>query len=93
MDHKEMTSHIRGRIKAAGITAKCSMYTSCGQPMVRVCVPTYDARFNRDEIHAIALIAKSNRLTNAQCSTIDPYHEEKLTGKIQWNFEFHAVKG
>ena len=63
MSHKEMTAHLRTRVKVAGIKASVAKYTSCGVNFVRVSVPTYDARFSEEEQRKIHLIAQSNGMT------------------------------
>lgn len=86
MTHKEIVSHIRNRIKAAGIKAKCKMVSFCGCNTVQVSVPTFESRFTSEEIRQIVLIAKVNGLTGAKGSELDLELESQLTGKIQWNF-------
>jgi hypothetical protein len=86
MNHKEITAHIRRRLAASGIKAKCKMAEACGLRSVEVVVPSYEARFTAEEIREIALIAKVNGLTGARGATINPEHEALLTEKIQWSF-------
>lgn len=71
MDHKEITAHLRKRIKAAGIKAKCKMQEHCGYMVVAVDVPAYDVVFTEAQQHAIKLAAKVNKLTFAQGMEID----------------------
>jgi len=66
MNHKEMTAHIRNRIKVAGIAAGCSKYTSCGVNWIRVSVTSYEQDFTPCEQSRIKLIAQSNGLTLAR---------------------------
>jgi hypothetical protein len=61
--HKEMTAHIRTRIKANGIKASVSKYTSCGVNFIRVSVPAFDAEFTQDEQRKIHTVCKSNGMT------------------------------
>lgn len=89
LNHKEMTTHIRNRIKLAGVKALVSMVTTCGQPKIRVSVPSYDVEFTAEEIMEISKIAMVNGLTGARKSEIDPKHDSKLTGRKEWFFEFH----
>lgn len=63
MNHKEMTAHIRSRIKAAGIKAKVRMINSCGHEYIQVNTPTFESRFNEDEQRSVRLIAIVNKLT------------------------------
>lgn len=88
-DHKTMTAHIRKRLKAEGIKARVRMCKACGVRSIQVIVPSYESRFTADEIEMIAFICKVNGLTGARRSEIDPQHERLLTGKHQWEFEFH----
>lgn len=90
LNHKEMTAHIRGRIKASGIKARVSLYTACGIRYIRVVTPSYEVKgFTSEELATLAIIAQVNRLTEAQSSPIDPAIMVQLTGKQQFDFEFH----
>lgn len=60
MNHKEMTAHIRNRIKAAGIKARVKMQS---EGVVAVDVPAFNVIFSDDEQRKIRLIAQVNRLT------------------------------
>jgi len=86
MTHKEMTAHIRNRIKAAGIKAKCKMSEYCGCKVITVAVPSFNARFTPDQIREFCMAAKANGLTFSQGLEIDPDQEAQLTEKMQWNF-------
>lgn len=90
LTHKEMTAHIRKRIKAEGIKARVRLYTACGTRYIQVFTPTYESRFAADEIEKFCVIASVNKLTCAQGAAIDEKHERVLTGKQTWNFEFHG---
>lgn len=85
MNHKEMTAHIRRRLKASGIKAKCSLYDSCGYHWIRVCTPTFGSRFTDGQQKEINLIAKVNGLTKAQGLEIDI---ERATISTQVNYLF-----
>lgn len=62
--HKELTAHIRNRLKAAGIAARCKMQDGCdGNKVIAVDVPAYDAQFTEEQQAEILLIASCNRLT------------------------------
>ena len=73
MNHKEMTAHIRKRIKAAGIPALCKMqyYGISGGDVISVDVPTHDTFFTPEQQRNILLIAKVNRLTLSRGMAID----------------------
>ena len=88
LTHKEMAAHIRKRIKASGIKAKCRMQTglSGSGGVIQVITPTFESRFTSDEIHTFCTIAKVNGLTHVMSAEIDPDHESRLTGKQQWDF-------
>jgi hypothetical protein len=66
MSHKEMTAHIRARIKKAGISASVSKYESCGSKWIRVAVTAPDRNFTPCEQNAIKIIAQANGLTLAR---------------------------
>jgi len=59
MTQKEMTKHLRSRIKAAGIQARVRM---CGNA-IQVITPTYESRWTEEEQREINLIAQVNGLT------------------------------
>jgi hypothetical protein len=87
MNHKEITAHIRKRIAAAGIKAKCKMQEHCGYLVVAVDVPTFDAEFTVEQQQAIKLAAKVNKLTFAQGMAIDLEH---ATNPKEFKFYFSA---
>ena len=66
MNHKEMTAHIRARIKVAKIKACVSKYTSCGFNWIRVSVTAHDLNFTPCEQNAIKIIAQANGLTGSR---------------------------
>jgi ATP-dependent Zn protease len=84
--HKEVTAHIRKRLKAAGIKAKCKMVSYCGRDTVQVAVPTFESRFTSEQIREFVTAAKVNGMTGCRGMELDIEHEAGLTGKIQWNF-------
>ena len=84
--HKEVTAHIRKRLKAAGIKSKCKMSTYCGNDTVMVAAPACDARFTSEQIREFVTAAKVNGMTGCRGVELDIEHEASLTGKIQWNF-------
>lgn len=83
MDHKELTSHIRNRIKAAGIKAKCKMSISCGNRTIRIDAPAYDVLFTEEQQREIRLIAKCNRLKWVRGLEIDI---EQMTNPHEFAF-------
>jgi aerobic-type carbon monoxide dehydrogenase small subunit (CoxS/CutS family) len=84
--HKEITAHIRKRLKAAGIKAKCKMQSYCGSDTVMVAVPAYEARFTSEQIREFVTAAKVNGMTGCRGIELDIEHEASLTEKMQWNF-------
>lgn len=92
LNHKEMTKHIRSRLKIAKIPARCSLYTSCGIPYIKVSVDKElfeGAReWTTEQAYTIAHIADCNGLTGARSSKVDANHYAKLIGKHQFDFEF-----
>ncbi len=84
--HAEMAKHIRARLKASGIKARCMINTSCGTRWIRVVGPTFEARFTDEESREIHLIAKVNGLTGARRSEIDI----DLINVTGGTFEFHG---
>lgn len=87
-DHKSMTKHIRGRLAAAGIKARCSKYESCGTLYIRVLPPTADARFTDEQSTQIKRIAKVNALTGAHGSEID----ESVINSAGCHFEYNGPR-
>ena len=72
MSHKELTAQIRAALKAAGIKARISLYTSCGICCVRISVPEFSVKFTEDQQTVIKNIARSYGLTGANGSPINP---------------------
>jgi len=87
MDHKELTAHIRNRIKAAGISAKCKMQNYCGNMVIAIDVPKYEAEFSAEEQREILLIAKCNKLTFVRGIEIDL---SKTTNPKEFKFYFRG---
>lgn len=86
-DHKTLTNHIRKRLKVEGINARVKMQTgNAGTKVIVVAVPSYDDRFTDDEINRICLCAKANGLTFVKGEEINPFLQERLTDKQQWDF-------
>ena len=65
LTHKELTAHLRKRIKVAGIKARVDMMKTCGCEAIRVFVPAFEVTFTEAEQREIAHIAKVNGLTYA----------------------------
>ncbi len=86
LDHKQMTKHIRGRLSANGIKARCRLYTACGVRYIQVFPPTADALFTDEESTLIKRIAKCNKLTGARGMDID----ENIINVHGGDFEFHG---
>ena len=90
LTRKEITAHIRNRIKAAGIKARVSMTPGSGVS-IRIDVPKYGMTFSNDETLKIYHIAEVNKLTGAQSSDIKPMIE--LAKSHKWErreFYFEA---
>jgi hypothetical protein len=87
MTHAEMAKHIRGRLKAAGINARCSCSESCGVQYIRVNPPTYEAEFSDAEQATILVIADCNHLTLSRGAAIDLNQRTYSKTAV---FEFHS---
>jgi hypothetical protein len=83
MNHSEMTKHIRGRVKAAGIKARVYKDVSCGSEVIVVAVPNAETTFSDDEQYEIALIGLCNNLSYVRNTPILPY---AFTKPQQFNF-------
>ena len=70
---KEMTAHIRDRIKAVGIKAKVRKWdeTPTMGGFIQINVPAYEAEFSEHEQRAIRNIAAVNGLTLVRGQPID----------------------
>jgi hypothetical protein len=68
MTPKEMTAHIRGRVKQAGIKARVRMAPGGGP--IQVFAIAYGVEFTEEEQRTIRIIAKTNRLTLVRGSEI-----------------------
>ena len=86
MSHKELTAHIRERIKKAGIKARVCMNYSCGSRVIQVVTPSYESRFTSGEIVRFCTIALANGLTFVRGLPIDLDVQAQLTGATQWDF-------
>lgn len=79
---KQMTAHLRKRIKQAGIKARIDMMGAT----IRVFPPTYGIEFTDDQQRAIRQLAVSNRLTWVRNLPIDV---EQMTNPHSFHFYFY----
>lgn len=88
MTHKEMTAHIRSRLKAEKIKARVRMDAATFglPPSIYVDTPAFDARFTAEEARRIAEIAVANRLTLTRGAPVDVEIAEQ-TGSVGFCFE------
>jgi len=89
LTHKEMTAHVRSRIKKANIAARVQMNESCGVLWIQIFGATFEAEFNEQEQRTIRQIAKTSGLTLAQGMEIDV---EQMTNAKSFQFVFHGRK-
>ena len=87
LTHKDITGHIRSRVKIAGIKARVTMSDACGQPVVHVFTIGPDVSFTEAEQREIRHIAKCCKLTKAKGLEIDV---ERMTDPHGMRFEYHA---
>lgn len=87
LNYKEMTAHIRSRLKASGIKAKCKMSQYCGVKAIYITPVTFNDRFSESEQKEILLIAKTNKLTLAKGCEINL---DQMTYANEATFEFHS---
>ena len=88
LTHKEMTKQIRGRLKQAGIKARCRLYTACGINYVQIFVIKHGLVFTSKESRVINVIAHANCLTMSRGSEIDLNHP--FIDFPSFDFEFHG---
>lgn len=81
------TKHIRGRLKAAGIKAKCRCFVACQVQYITVNPPTFEAEFSTEEQKLILNIADCNGLTLARGAAIN---REQMTYAKSATFEARA---
>jgi hypothetical protein len=72
LTHKEATAHVRGRLKAAGIKARCKLVVSCGSESISVSPIGPDDRFSTEEQETICRIGIASHLTFVRGLPIDP---------------------
>ena len=85
LSHKEMTAHIRNRIKQSGIKANVRMQDSCGDKVIQVNIIEYGLEFTNEEQREIRHIAKCNKLTWVRQMEIDT---EQMTNPFDFNFHY-----
>jgi len=89
MTHKEMTAHIRSRIKSAGIKARVIGQRICGENRITIATPSYEARFTSKELRDIAIIASANRLTMVMGVAININTIDQLTAANEFVFIYN----
>lgn len=89
LNHKEMTKHIRTRIKVAGVKSLVRMIKSCGDNIIQVNTIEYDVDFTDDEQRTIRKIAECNNLTWVRKL---PINIEQMTNPSEFNFYYEARK-
>lgn len=88
--HKEMTKHVRDRLKAHKVPARVKMNDFCGQAVITIVTPSYEYRWTVEQIREIGICAQVNGLTSSRGMPIDLINITQLTGLTQHNFEFHG---
>jgi len=87
LTHKEMTAHIRNRIKQRGIKANVRMQVSCGDKVIQVNTIEYGLEFTNEEQREIRHIAKCNNLTWVRQMEINV---EQMTNPFDFNFHYEV---
>lgn len=91
MNHKEITAHIRKRLKHANVPCRVIKDESCGVKFVKVVVPAYETRWTSEQLSQIGLIATVNKLTFVQNMPVhDKETMSQLTGATQFDFVFNG---
>jgi hypothetical protein len=90
MTHKELTKHLRHRLAVAKVPCRVRMNSYCGERVVQVITPTFDARWTPEQLHQIGQIAVVNHLTLARGLPIDLAVIAQLTGATQFDFSLPA---
>lgn len=89
MEHKEMTKHLRYRLRKAGVPCRVRMNDYCGVRVIQVITPAYDERWTPEQLRQIGLIARVNKLTLQRGM---PIYEDaviaQLTEATQFDFVF-----
>jgi hypothetical protein len=95
LTHKEMTSHIRNRLKASKIPARVRLYTACSTNYIHIFGVKSDSVWTSKQAQEINLIAAVNNLTGARRSNIDhsdAYWSQVKEWRGDFHFEFHGVQ-
>lgn len=85
MTHKEATTHIRGRIKAAGIKARCSKYTACGINYVCISTAEYGQAFTEEEQSTLLTICQVSNLTGARGAQLARFDVTTHGGHLEYH--------
>ena len=85
MNTKQMTAHLRNRIKVAGVKARVRFWPD-GQ--IQVFAPAYGVEFSEDEQRAVRHIAVCNRLTLIRAQ---PINVEQMTNPTEFSFYLGAA--
>jgi hypothetical protein len=88
LTHKEMTAHIRNRLKVCDIPARCRMNEACGFRMIQVFGVTHEARWTAEQAKMIGRIARVNGLTFVRGMPVDEDHCSTMTGRAYFEFYF-----
>jgi len=85
---KQMTAHIRNRLKHERIPARVRMVTSCGCSMIQVFGVTHDARWTPEQLAMIGRIARVNGLTFVRGIPVTEEHCAQMTDRAFFEFEY-----
>lgn len=85
LTHKEMTAHLRKRIKHEGIKARVYMQEYCGCYVIAIDPPVFEVEFSEDEQRKIRTMAVTNGLTLVQGM---PINIEQMTDYKGFRFYF-----
>ena len=88
MNHKEMTAHIRSRLKYCDIPACCRMLTICGSRVIQVYGVKYESRWTVKQLATIAQIAIANKLTFVRGLPVTETHCCAMTERAYFDFYF-----
>ena len=93
LTHKEITAHIRNRLKVSKIPARVRLYAACGVNCIQVFGAKSDSVWTSKQAQEINMIAAVNNLTRARGMAVD-YSDAYWSQVPQWGgdfvFEFHA---
>ena len=92
MTHKEMTAHIRGRLKHEGIPARCRLFEACGSLCIQIFGKTYETRFTREQGFLIGRIARVNGLTFVRGIPVTEEHCADIAHAAHYDFYFWGRK-